>query len=101
MKAQVTPLIMLQERKRNILERGAESVFLIFCSWLEMFFPGRKFQFGRTLTNFSGFAKVKSKKKKIINCNFSPFISIFHLPFFDFPSFLLHFPFFSLPVFSR
>ena len=49
----------------------------------------------------------KKKKRKVLSSfwNFFPLsFSTFHLPFYNFPSYLLHFPpfpFFFLPLFSR
>ena len=60
------------------------------------FFPGRKFHFGRLKTNFRRFqkwkAKEKEKKKKKkrsspLFITFPTSIPIFHLPFYNFPSF--------------
>ena len=72
-----------------------------------MFLPVENSHFGRPKTNFRRFQKWKEKGKKILSsfCNFSTFLfSIFHLPFYNFPSFLLNFhtfSLFSLPLFSR
>ena len=75
---------------RGIFFRGAKSFFLIF-------FLVENFHFGRHKTIFSGF------ENKVL-CSFSCFFThpfrIFHLPFYNFPSFL-SISLFSLPLFYR
>ena len=59
-----------------------------------MLFPVENFHFGRPIKDFSRFGKLKSRKKGhllILELSLLPF-SIFHLPFYNFHSFLLHFP---------
>ena len=78
-----------QGRKRNIFQRG-QGIFPVFFPGVKCFFPVEISQFCRPKTNFSGFEKWKAKLLLLL-------FSIFHLPCFNFPSFLLHFP---LPLFS-
>ena len=93
-----------QGRNRNIFWGGK-----VIFSGVKCFFPVENFHFGRPKTNFSGFEKWNAKKKKkkkssLILLLFHLPFSIFHLSFYNFPSFLLNFhPFslFSLPLFSR
>ena len=86
---------------RHVFLRG-QSHF----SWL--FFPVENFHFGRPKTNFRRFQKWKAKKKKkvLISSFYITFptsiLPIFHLPFYNFPSFLLDFhPFPPCLLFSR
>ena len=121
----------------NIFSGGPSPYFITLFLWRGKFFRGSKvifpdfftvetFNFGRLKTNFSGFWKVKSKKKqnktknkkqktkeqnktkkqnkkeKILSSffNFSSFHFQFFHPLFPFPSFLLQFPFFLASLFS-
>ena len=74
-------LILIQGHKRNIFQRG-QSHFPDFFPSVKCFFPVENSHFGRPTRNFIGVLKLF----------LLPF-SIFHLPLFDFPSFLVHFHF--------
>ena len=101
-----------QGRNRHILFWGGKVIFPGFFPGVKCFFPVENSHFGKPKTNFRRFQKWKAKKKKkkkkkgpLSFCNvFHLPFSIFNLPFYNFPSFLLNFhPFslFSLPLFSR
>ena len=91
-----TDLHQMQGRNRKIFLKGQIN-FSWFFSSMKCFFPVENSHFGWPKTNFSHFEKVKSKKKKSpphkLTCPHYTF-HFYHLPFLDFPSFLLHFPFF-------
>ena len=78
------------------ISEGAKTFFLLFFSG-QIAFSGRKFPFGRPKTNFRGFEKWQKVRSSPHFVTLRPSFSIFHLPFFNFPSFLLHFP--LLPLF--
>ena len=90
-------------KKERVNQRRKEEAksFSWFFSQREIFFPVENFHFGRPKTSFSGFWKVKRKRKK--KNHFPPFISFSNFPFslsiFPFMIFLLFFsnpfPFFS------
>ena len=87
-----------QGHNRKYFLRG-QSHFSWFFSRRQMLFPGRKFPFWYTQNKFSHFEKWKEKKKERKKKKPSPHFGtfplpfpIFHLPFYNFPSFLLHFP---------
>ena len=111
---------MKQVRNRNIFQRGQIN-FPDFFPGVKCFFPVENFHFSTPKT-FQWFWTVKSCKRKNkktkqnkkqqqqqqqqqnkVLSSFSNFfllpLSIFHLPFFDFPSFLLHFSFFLASLF--
>ena len=94
----------MQGRNRKCSFWRGKVIFRDFFSRHEMLFPGRKFPFWLTQNKFQWFLIVKSKKKKKKKKKNSPLFilylflltfSIFHLPFFNFPSFP-HFHFFFL-----
>ena len=105
-----------QGRITGIFFWGGKVIFPDFFPVVKCFFPVENSHFGRPKNKFSPFfksekqkkntKKAKTKKKVLSSfCNFSTFLfPIFHLPFYNFSSFLLNFhPFslFSLPLFSR
>ena len=67
---------------------GGKVIFPDFFVAWNAFFPVWNFRCGRPKTSFSGFEKWEAK----VLSSFS----IFHLPFYNFPSFLLNFDHFSL-----
>ena len=73
-------------------------MFPDFFPGVKCFFPVENFHFGRPKANFSGFeVRSKKKKKKKTLLIFHLTFSIFHLPFYNVPSFFLNFhpfPFF-------
>ena len=96
-----------QGRNRHIFLRG-KAIFPVF-SQCEMFSPGRKFPFWYTQNKFPSFSEVKSKKKKKKKKKGGPHLFLklfllpypsFHLPFYNFPSFLLN-NFHPFSLFSR
>ena len=89
------------------LNRGVTGKFFLggkvtlpdFFLGVKCFFPVENFHFGRPKTNFSGFEKWGEKVlSSFRNFSLLPF-SIFHIPFYNFPSFLLHFSFFFFHFF--
>ena len=83
-----------QGRNRNFFLRGQSHFFPWFFPGVKSFFPVKNFHFGSPKTNFCRFEKWKAKDFSLLP------VSIFRLPFYNFPSFPLHFPspfsFFSL-----
>ena len=78
---------------------GGKVIFPDFFPGVKCFFPIENFHFGGPKTNFPGFWKVRSKKKKKVLSSFCNF-STFHFQFYTFP---LQFSFFSskfFPLFS-
>ena len=87
---------------------GGKVIFPEFFPGMKCFFPLENSHFGRPKTYFRRFQKWKAKrKKKRSSPLFRPFLlpfTIFHVPFYNFPSFLPNFhsfSLFSLPLFSR
>ena len=81
---------------------GGKVIFPDFFPGVKCFFPSRKFPFWYTQNKFPSFSKVKSIKKKSPHFFLLHFLlpfPIFHLRFYNFPSFLLNFHPFSLSPF--
>ena len=99
--------LVYQGRNRHIFLRG-QSHFPDYFPGVKCIFPVRNSHFGRPKTIFRRLQKLKAKKKKKKKKkkrkerkeNTPLFIAlpfpIFHLPFYNFPSFLLNFHPFSL-----
>ena len=69
---------------------GGKVIFPDFFPGVNSFLPVENFHFGTPKSNFRRFEKWKAKKL-FWNSFLIPF-SIFHLPLYILPSFLLHFP---------
>ena len=77
---------------------GGKVIFPHFFPGVKCFFLVENFHFGRPKTDFCCFEKWQANKRVLSSFlifSLLPF-SIFHLPFYNFPSFLLHFPLFSI-----
>ena len=90
---------------QTYFSEGAKSFFLIFFPREMFFFWVENSHFGTPKTNFRRFQKWKAKKAKKKKKKKGPHLflllfilpfPIFHLPFYNFPSFLLNFHPFSL-----
>ena len=70
---------------------GGKVIFPYFFPGVKCFFPVENFHFRRPKTNFSRFQKWKGKKRSsLLLWLFLRLFPIFHLSFYNFPSFLLN-----------